>query len=81
MISHRISDSIIPQFCPYDDNFLPRIVHDKEITPISLIVADPEIELIIDKLGLLNLIDFPIHYIGMIVAGCISVVLKYPVKS
>lgn len=81
MKPHKINDSVILQFYPHNGNFLPRLIHSKGISHIPLIVADSEIELVIDKLGLFDLIDFPIHYIEMIVAGCISVVLKYPVKS
>lgn len=81
MIHYVIAKDIALQFCPHNENFLPRLIHSKGITHIPLIVADSEIEIVIDKLGLIDLLDFSIHYIEMIVAGCISVVLKYPVRS
>jgi hypothetical protein len=81
MKTHKINDSVFLQFCPHNENFLPRLIHSKGITNIPLIIADSEIEIVINKLDLIDLLDFPIHYIEMIVAGCISLILKYPVKS
>ncbi len=77
MITHKISDDIILQFCPVKDNYYPIVKDRDDYRNIPLLVAEQEIEIITDTLKLINFVNLPLHYSAMVIAGCISIVLKY----
>lgn len=75
---HRINRSTSLEFHSLRGrDFIPKIVQDSDIISIPLLVAEGEIDRVTDKLGLIDFMNLPLHYIEMIVAGCISTVLKY----
>lgn len=78
MIKHQINENVCLQFNPVNENFYPQLVHKKGVTNVPLLVAHEEIDIILEKITLINFMDFPVSYIRMIIAGCISIVLKYP---
>lgn len=78
MRTYQINDNIYLQFKPVNDNFYPQLVHTEGVINVPLLVADEEIDIILEKIGLINFVDSPVNYIEMIIAGCISTVLKYP---
>lgn len=77
MQTHQINDKVLLQFKPINENFYPQLVYKNDMINIPLLVAGEEIDIILKKIALINFMDFPVSYIKMIIAGCISIVLKY----
>jgi hypothetical protein len=77
---HTIDNNTTLQFCPLRNNtfLLPKIVRGDDFRSIPLLIEEDEIDRMTRKLDLIDFRDLPIHYIEMIVAGCIMTVLKYP---
>lgn len=77
MITHKINDHITIQFRPINGNgFVPYLVKDAAAHRIPLLISENEIPIIQEKLGLINSWDFSLEYTHMIIAGCISTIMK-----
>jgi hypothetical protein len=77
MRTHQINNNIYLQFKPVNENFYPQLVHKKDVINVPLLIAHEEIDIILEKITLINFMNLPVNYIRMIIAGCISIVLKY----
>lgn len=78
MKTHKINDKISLHFCPVKENFFPKLVQKENTINIPLLISDEEIDLITERLDLIDFLNLPFHYIKMVVSGCISTVIKYP---
>lgn len=77
MITHKLNDSVTLKFTPKAGFFSPNLITDNGTCYIPLLVAENEVEVIIDRLSQVNFVDLPLNFISMITKGCISTVLKY----
>jgi hypothetical protein len=77
MIIYKINDHVVIEFRQInEDNLIPYIVKDTTASRIPLLISENEVLIIQEKLSLINFWDFSLEYIYMIVAGCISTVIK-----
>jgi hypothetical protein len=77
MRTYKITDSVSLYFDQVKENFFPKLRLEDEVISIPLLVAYHEIDVVTNNLKLINFGNLPLHYIKMIIAGCISTVLKY----
>lgn len=77
MEKYKINETTLLEFTDIGYcNFSPVLLQDNKSYAIPLIVTSKEIPHIKEKLDIIDFCGLPIHYVEMIVAGCISIILK-----
>jgi|WetSurMetagenome_2_1015567.scaffolds.fasta_scaffold917841_1 hypothetical protein len=76
-IDYKITEAVTLQFhLIRDTDYYPKVVMGTDAHNVPLLISEDEIPKITKVLDLITFKELPLHYIGSIVAGCISVLLK-----
>lgn len=77
MITHKLNDKTTLQFRPiYGEDFIPYLVQGDIEKKIPLLVTEAEISVIQEKIKHINFLDLSLDYIKMVIAGCMSILMK-----